>query len=83
MMGIVAEKSRLDVRGMKVSVGASFVSEPVTRIGSFTVTVTLPRKFSGAQQARLRKAVVLCPVHNTLHPDVAVRIPMRCKERRT
>src|SRR5689334_23716500 len=42
LMGIVAERNKLDIVGTKVHVVKEMIQQPVRRIGSLKVTVTVP-----------------------------------------
>lgn len=77
VMGMVAGKHGLDVRGLRIEVRMELAAPPVNRIGSITLAVILPRKFSEAEREKLRSAVGLCPVHNSLHPETRLAVEMR------
>jgi putative redox protein len=76
LMGLVAKRTGLDLNGTRVHVVKEMVSEPVRRIGTLAVTVTLPpgRAFSAADREKLERAAKTCPVKQSLHPDVNVRM---------
>jgi putative redox protein len=76
IMGLVAERGGLDLNGTRVRVVKDMASDPVRRIGALAVTVTLPpgRKFSAADREKLERAARTCPVKQSLHPDVNVRV---------
>ena len=76
MMGMVAEKNGLDVKGAKATVQTEMTSVPANRIRAFTVTIALPRRFSEEDQLKLRKGMERCPVHNSFHPDMEIRVVM-------
>jgi putative redox protein len=74
IMGIYAKKAGLDIDGTRVHVVKDMTAVPVRRIGKITVVVTLPagRSFSPEQREELERAAALCPVKQSLHPDVQV-----------
>lgn len=76
IMGIVAKRIDLDIAGTRVHVVKEMVADPVRRVGSLTVTVTLPpgRAISLPDRDRLEHAANLCPVKQSLHPDTRVDI---------
>jgi putative redox protein len=79
ILGLVAERHQIDLRGTKVHVTKEMVSDPVRRIGSLRTIVTFP---SGAVEAtevrqRLETAALHCPVHKSLHPDIDAAIEFR------
>ena len=76
IMGIMAKRQNLDISGMTVHVVKDMVADPVRRIGTLTVTVTLPAgsKLTDHDYSLLQKAANHCPVAQTLHPDTKVTI---------
>jgi putative redox protein len=76
IMGIVADRNDIALAGAKVEVVKEMASQPVRRIGALTVTVTVPEslQLSDADKAKLENAAHTCPVKQSLHPDVDVRI---------
>ena len=74
IMGLFAKKAGLDIDGTRVHVAKDMTATPVRRIGKITVIVTLPKggSFSAGQRAELERAAALCPVKQSLHPDVDV-----------
>lgn len=74
VMGIAARTLQAEITGTQVRVHKQMVASPVRRIGALTVTITVPTPVSGAHQKQLEKAAYTCPVHQSLHPDVAMPI---------
>ncbi len=76
VMGIVAQRHGIDLRGMKAHAVKEMAAAPVRRIGALTVVVTLPPglKLSDEDRKRLEGAAESCPVKKSLHPDVQVRL---------
>ena len=70
IMGIIAERTGIDLGGTTVNVVKEMVSDPVRRIGSLKVTVNVPRELSDADKKRLEHGARTCPVHKSLHPDI-------------
>ena len=74
IMGIVADRHKLDLNGVKVRVLKDMVQEPVRRIGRLDVVITFPAavaaKLSETDRSRLEAGALHCPVHQSLHPDV-------------
>ena len=71
ILGLVAERHEVDLKGTRVQVTKVMVTTPVRRIGSLRTVVTIP---SGAvedasMRERLEAAARTCPVHQSLHPD--------------
>ncbi len=71
LMGIMAKKLGVDISGTKASVSKEMAAAPVRRIASIAVVVTSPHRFSDEITEKLEKAGHFCPVHHSLHPDIA------------
>lgn len=78
VMGIVAERNKLDLVGTTVHVEKHMVQEPVRRIGELRVRITVAaaqaRLLSSVDRTKLEAAARHCPVHQSLHPDVKMPI---------
>jgi putative redox protein len=78
VMGIVAERNKLDIAGMRVHVVKEMIQEPVRRIGTLRVTIRVPAEkashLSAEDRKKLEAAAMHCPVHKSLHPDVQTPI---------
>jgi putative redox protein len=76
IMGLVAQRNSLDISGCKVHVVKEMTAMPVRRIGQLTLRIILPpgRTFSAEDRAKLERAAEICPVKQSLHPDVVVRL---------
>ncbi len=74
VMGIVAERHQLDLAGTRVVVVKEMTSVPLRRIGALTATISVPNgaRLSAADRALLERTADLCPVRQSLHPDVNV-----------
>jgi len=70
IMGIQAERLKVDLSGTKASVTKEMAKTPPRRIAKITILVTCPRSFSSELTAQLEKAALHCPVHHSLHPEV-------------
>ena len=74
IMGIQAERHSLDLSGTTVKVTKEMVTAPVRRIGRLAVEIRVPAAISPEDQTRLHNAALMCPVHKSLHPDVAAPV---------
>jgi putative redox protein len=76
VMGIVARRDGIDMDGTRVHVVKEMVQEPVRRIGILRTTITFPagKAYSVADRANLENAANICPVKQSLHPDVRVEL---------
>jgi putative redox protein len=71
IMGIVAERSGIDLTGMTMRVEKEMRSAP-RRIARLSVVLHLPARLGEAERQKLEAAARACPVHGSLHPDVSV-----------
>jgi putative redox protein len=78
LMGIVAERNKLDITGTTVHVVKEMVQEPVRRIGTLRVKIGVPpdkgARLSPEDRKKLETAALHCPVHKSLHPDIQTPI---------
>jgi putative redox protein len=74
VMGIVAERHQLDLSGTRVKVVKEMTAVPLRRIGALTATISFPAQaaLSATDRALLERTAELCPVRQSLHPDVQV-----------
>jgi uncharacterized OsmC-like protein len=70
IIGIVAERHGLDVRGMTASVGKEMSAAPPRRIARLPVRIEIPLPADHPQRAMLENAAHTCPVHKSLGADV-------------
>lgn len=76
ILGLAAKPLGIDVRGTRTQVLKDMTSDPVRRIGALRVTVTFPEgmALTPEQRVQLEQAALICPVKQSLHPDVHVAI---------
>jgi len=76
IMAKVAEQSGLDLKGTRIQVIKEMTTTPPRRIKELIVQIDLPNghKFSAADKRKLEAAAKTCPVKQSLHPDVDVRM---------
>ena len=72
VMGLVAERNKLDIDGLQIQVIKEMTAEPVRRIGTLKTRLVFPRakSLSVTDRAKLEAAARACPVKQSLHPDV-------------
>jgi len=72
VMGLVAQRNQLDVTGLQVLVIKEMTADPVRRIGALRTRLVFPRgkALSATDRAKLEAAAKVCPVKQSLHPDV-------------
>ena len=81
IMGIVAERHGWDLTGMTAHVTKEMATSPIRRIGTLTVTISIPAEkatvLTVTDRSKLEKAAHSCPVHQSLHPDIEVPVIFR------
>jgi putative redox protein len=77
IMGIVASRHNLDLRGTTVTVQKEMVTQPVRRIGKLTVHIHVPLDVSEDDRKRLENAAYTCPVHKSIHPDIEMPVTFK------
>ena len=70
IMGIVARRHELELKGMRITVTKEMTSTPVRRIARLTTEIWAPVLESSPLREALERAAHACPVHQSLHPDV-------------
>jgi putative redox protein len=70
IMGIIAERHGVDLRGMRIEVDKEMVVAPVRRVGRLTSRIWMPISANHPQRTALEQCVRTCPVYASLHPDV-------------
>ncbi len=70
LMGMVAKRLQLELKGTRAHVTKEMLSSPSRRIGALTVEVYCPYTFAPDVVEKLIKAAETCPVHHSLHPEI-------------
>ena len=76
IMGLVAKQRGLYLTGTKVHVVKEMAAKPIRRIASLSVQIRIPNgsAIGPEDRTRLENGARTCPVHQSLHPDVAAPI---------
>ena len=74
VMAIVANSMGLDLTGTTVVVKKTMMAKPHRRIASLEVAFNVPHVVDEATQQKLIAAAKSCPVHHSLHADIAMPI---------
>ncbi|GAB3826319.1 OsmC family protein [Pontibacter rugosus] len=71
IMGIVANRSNIDIEGMEIEITKIMSAEP-RRIGEIILNFTMPagKTYSDKEKSMLENAAHTCPVALSLHPDI-------------
>lgn len=70
IMGIIAERHRVDLRGTEVEVTKEMSDDAPRRIAKLTTRIKVPLAPDHPQRAILENGALTCPVHKSLHPDI-------------
>ncbi len=69
IMGIVAERNGIDLRGVTFKLEKHMNADP-RRIGQVPVEIHMPAGLDPTQRKKLERAAHTCPVHHSYHPDI-------------
>lgn len=70
IMGIVAERHQLDLRGMSIVVSKVMSAEAPRRIAKLATTIKVPLPADHPQRILLENAALTCPVHKSLSAEM-------------
>ena len=70
IMGIVAKRHGLDLRGMTAVATKEMVAAPTRRIGRVVTRIRVPLPASHPQREMLENAAHTCPVHRSLLAEI-------------
>lgn len=73
IMGIVAERKNISLKGLTVEVGKHMNADP-RRIGKLEVVITVPLPADHPDRKLLEQTALACPVKQSLHPDIEIPI---------
>jgi len=76
IMGKVAEQSGLDIKGTRIQVVKDMTTTGTRRIQALTVKIEMPAglRLRDEDKRKLEAAADTCPVKQSLHPDILVRV---------
>jgi putative redox protein len=74
IMGIVAEREKIDLTGIRITVQKEMSAEPPRRITRLATRIVMPTGLTDPQKTKLERAALTCPVHQTLHGNVEIPI---------
>ena len=74
IMGIMAEREKIDLTGIRITVQKEMSAELPRRIAKLSVRIVMPRGLTEQQKAKLERAAYTCPVHQTLQGNVEMPI---------
>ena len=74
IMGIVAEREKINLGGLRIAVQKEMSADPPRRIARLVTRIVMPQGLTEQQRAKLEKAAHTCPVHRTLQGNVDIPI---------
>jgi putative redox protein len=74
VMGIVAEREKVDLAGLRITVQKEMSVEPPRRIARLITRIEMPAGLTEQQRSKLEKTAYTCPVHQTLQGKVDLPI---------
>ena len=74
IMGMVAEREKIDLTTMRITVVKEMSAQPPRRIAKLTTRIVMPAGLDERQRVKLEKAAHTCPVHQTLQGSVELPI---------
>ncbi|MBC7783268.1 MAG: OsmC family protein [Burkholderiales bacterium] len=77
IMGIVAQREAIELKGSRVKVQKEMTATPPRRVAKLTVIFDLTAEVSDVQKQKLENAAHTCPVHRSLHPEIVVETIFR------
>lgn len=73
IMAIYAKRTGIDLTGVTGKVVKEMSASP-RRIGKLTVNFQMPKRLTPEERKALEAAALTCPVHKSLHAEVAVPV---------
>jgi putative redox protein len=77
IMGIQARTIGFDMKGSKVKVGKTMSTDRPRRIARLDVAISIPTEPDEKTRLQLTRAAEQCPVHHSLHPEIAVNLELK------
>jgi len=74
VMGIVAQRHKIDLACMTAEVIKEMVAVPARKIGKLTVTINMAKGIPQDKRPMLEHAAYSCPVHKSIDHDVQIPV---------
>ncbi len=81
VMGIIADRHGINLRGMEIEVGKEMSTDAPRRIARLATTIRIPLPADHPKRAQLEGAALTCPVQRSLHPDIETPVDFRWEAR--
>ena len=72
IMGIAANKYKIDISGTTADVTKEMTNVPSRQIGTLRVTINVPKALTNEQKRILENAAKTCPVHMNLSSSINI-----------
>ncbi len=80
IMGIAARERGVDLAGLRMVVKKEMAPDLPRRIGALYVVIEVPLAAGHPERKVLENAALTCPVQQSIHPDIAVKIDWRWQD---
>lgn len=74
VMALVAERRKINLKGLRAEVSKEMIQSPARRIGKLSVTLYMPSGLSQSERELLERTALTCPVHASLRSEVETPI---------
>jgi uncharacterized OsmC-like protein len=81
IMGIIAEKNKVNLTGMSIKVEKHMSKNAPRRISALDVQIDVPRLVSEREKRLLENAALSCPVAQSINPTIKVNTNFKWKSR--
>jgi len=80
IMGIAAERHKIDLTGMHIGVTKEMSLDAPRRIARLTTVIDVPLPAEHPDRDLLERAALTCPVYQSLHPDIEKPLEFRWRD---
>ena len=80
IMGIAAERHKIDLTGMHIGVVKEMSVDAPRRIARLTTVIDAPLPAEHPDRDLLERAALTCPVYQSLHPDIEKPVEFRWRD---
>ena len=80
IMGIIAQKNQVELKGMKIEVVKEMSADSPRRISKLTTNFTIPLPKAHPKRELIETAALSCPVHHSIHPEIQRAVNFQWQE---
>jgi putative redox protein len=70
LMGIIAQRNQVELKGMKIEVIKEMSADSPRRISKLTTDLWVPLSKNHPKREAIEAAALGCPVHHSIHPGI-------------